>query len=275
MKPEWTTRLEPELTRQYRCEELHFACFEPPTWSKHRTAISLGIPECELHFAALAGDGEPFACINQPQSTRNVKQWLRIACKTASDCQAWIHLTCDTAAQVAYRPDDGRPATLMVSISTLDRPPTPRQRPKSAASAPSAITPTLRQRAATPPRPAAPPLPPYPPRGASGGAEAAPHRSTTYPRLRLRSALGCAPPAAASGGQPNLPSNDARATRNGGPSMFFVLTSIRGICATIRHVLGELLAMGYLRGNSPSHGAPCPTFLRPSRSIQSNETLGA
>ncbi len=97
MQP-WTTRLDPELTRQYGCEELHSVHFEPPVWSKQRTVVALGIPECELQFVTMAGD-VPIVEINRPQNNRNVKSWLRTACKVAAERQAWLNLSCDTAEQ--------------------------------------------------------------------------------------------------------------------------------------------------------------------------------
>jgi hypothetical protein len=94
----WTTRLAPELTRQYGCEEIHNACFEPPTWSKQRAVVSLGVPECEMHFCIMV-NGVPVVQVNRPTTNRNVKSWLRTACQIAAEAQAWISLSCDTAEQ--------------------------------------------------------------------------------------------------------------------------------------------------------------------------------
>jgi hypothetical protein len=106
MKPEWTTRLEPELERKLGqrygyTQPIHNAWFEPPTWSKHRTVISLGIPECEFQFVSLANNGVPIVCINRrPLNDRNIKKWIRAACEIAVEHKAWISLGCDTAKQV-------------------------------------------------------------------------------------------------------------------------------------------------------------------------------
>jgi hypothetical protein len=54
----WTTRFAPELTRQFGCEQIHSAHFEPPTWSPRRTVLTLLIPECELHYCIMV-DGAP------------------------------------------------------------------------------------------------------------------------------------------------------------------------------------------------------------------------
>jgi hypothetical protein len=104
-KPEWTTRLNPELERELGqrygyTQPIHNAWFEPPTWSNHRAVVSLGIPECELQFVSLADDGTPIVCINRrPLSDRNVKKWICTACKIAAEQKAWISLGCDTAEQ--------------------------------------------------------------------------------------------------------------------------------------------------------------------------------
>jgi hypothetical protein len=101
----WTTRFESQLERELGerygyTQPIHNACFEPPIWSKHRTVIALGIPECELQFVALANDGEPVVCINRPAIDRNVKKWTRTACEIAAQHKAWLNLACDTPEQV-------------------------------------------------------------------------------------------------------------------------------------------------------------------------------
>jgi hypothetical protein len=53
--------------------ELHNVCFEPPDWPGKGTVLSLGIPECELHFVSSAADGQPVAMINRPQKNKGIK----------------------------------------------------------------------------------------------------------------------------------------------------------------------------------------------------------
>jgi hypothetical protein len=96
---EWTTRLDPKLTRTYGVEELHDVCFAPPGWPGKGAAVSLGIPECELICTILAPDGEPIATVNRPKTNRNVKQWMRTACAIARERGAFISFGCDTVEQ--------------------------------------------------------------------------------------------------------------------------------------------------------------------------------
>jgi hypothetical protein len=100
MTSEWTTRLNPDLTRPYGVEEVHNVCFEPKDWPGKGTTIALGIPECEMFYVFLTPDGEPAPpFVNRPQRNRNVKYWLRYVCKTASEEAAFVILSCDTAEQ--------------------------------------------------------------------------------------------------------------------------------------------------------------------------------
>jgi hypothetical protein len=71
--PEWTTRIEPEVTRTYGVEEVHTVWFVPAGWKGSGTTVSLGIPECELAFAFLQ-DGEPMCQqeTHAPQQTASL-----------------------------------------------------------------------------------------------------------------------------------------------------------------------------------------------------------
>jgi hypothetical protein len=94
---DWTTRVDPQLTRLYGCEEIHGVCFEPVAWAAHRPVVGLLIPECELQFTFMA-NGEPVSTINRPQTNKSVKGWLRYACKLATEHRAFISFACDTTA---------------------------------------------------------------------------------------------------------------------------------------------------------------------------------
>lgn len=95
----WTTRVLPELTRPYGVEEAHNAWFVPKGWPGKGPAVSLLIPECELQLCILDGKGEPVLMINRPSLNKNVKAWIRSACRVAIDYHATISFGCDTAEQ--------------------------------------------------------------------------------------------------------------------------------------------------------------------------------
>jgi hypothetical protein len=98
---EWATRLDPRLTNRHGVEELHNAWFEPPRPSdKSRPVVGLLIPECELQLCRLMKDGRPLTHINRPETNKNVKQWLRTACRIADEQTAWLSVLCDTPEQV-------------------------------------------------------------------------------------------------------------------------------------------------------------------------------
>jgi hypothetical protein len=97
---DWTTRVLPEYTRPYGVEEVHDVWFVPNGWPGKGPAISLLVPECELQFIPLASDGELLAFINRPRFNKNVKSWLRYACKLATDHRACLFVACDTADEV-------------------------------------------------------------------------------------------------------------------------------------------------------------------------------
>jgi len=99
---DWTTRVLPDLTRQYGVEELHHAWFTPKGWPGKGSAVSLMIPECELQIVVSADDGEPLAIVNRPTINRNIKGWVRKACDTARTMGASVGFCCDTAAQVEH-----------------------------------------------------------------------------------------------------------------------------------------------------------------------------
>jgi hypothetical protein len=95
----WTTRLLPDLTRQYGVEEVHDVWFTPKEWPGKGPAVSLLIPECEMQVVFLAPDGEPIAFVNRPQLNKNIKAWVRTVCETARDMGASVSFACDTADQ--------------------------------------------------------------------------------------------------------------------------------------------------------------------------------
>jgi hypothetical protein len=99
MTEQWTTRLSPEATAQYGVNEIHGAWFAPRKMPPlERNAVSLLIPECEIQFVV----PKVGVMINRPQKNRNVKSWLRYACKEAIDMNAVLFIGCDTAEQVEH-----------------------------------------------------------------------------------------------------------------------------------------------------------------------------
>ena len=94
----WTTRLDPALNQRYGYgPEAHAAWFVPRTRpAPPRNAISFLIPECEMQFVVPRAG----VMINRPQANKNVKSWLKYACREASDQNAVLILVCDTAEQV-------------------------------------------------------------------------------------------------------------------------------------------------------------------------------
>lgn len=100
MSDDWTTRIAPHLTSRYGVEEVHTAWFLPKGWPGKGNAVSLLIPECELQYVFLAPDGAPVACVNRPNLNKNIKTWIRSACKAARDYRASIAFACDTSDQV-------------------------------------------------------------------------------------------------------------------------------------------------------------------------------
>lgn len=92
----WTTRLDPEITRQFGVEEAHDAYFEPAVWGEQRPVVALLIPECELQFIQLT-NGEPITFMNRPVHNKKIKYWLRFACELATEHMAFITICCNTA----------------------------------------------------------------------------------------------------------------------------------------------------------------------------------
>jgi hypothetical protein len=118
---DWTTRMDPDLTRLWGVPEAHIAFFEPAVWSDRRTAVVLLIPECELQFAQII-DGEPVVMINRPQSNKNVRAWIRTACEMATDQMAFLSFTCDTAEEAeraAKRADKLLPKHKRVALERM------------------------------------------------------------------------------------------------------------------------------------------------------------
>ena len=100
---DWTTRILPEYTRPYGVEEVHNVWFVPNGWPGKGPAVSLLVPECELQFVTPAPtlDGEPLIIVNRPQVNKNVKSWLRYACRLATTHSASLSVACDTADEAA------------------------------------------------------------------------------------------------------------------------------------------------------------------------------
>jgi hypothetical protein len=91
----WTTQIDPAVTQRYR-SEAHAAWFVPRKCPPPpRNTIAFLIPECELQFVV---PGET-TFINRPRENRNVKRWLKYACREASDQGAILIVACDTAEQ--------------------------------------------------------------------------------------------------------------------------------------------------------------------------------
>jgi hypothetical protein len=98
---EWTTRLAPEITRQFGVEELHDVCFLPRGWPGKGPTVSLGIPECELQYCLVAGGGTLVTTINRPTGNLSVKYWIRYACKLATENNTALLFSRDTVEQAA------------------------------------------------------------------------------------------------------------------------------------------------------------------------------
>jgi hypothetical protein len=93
----WTTLLDPVLTRRYGCGAAHGAWFVPRKCPPPpRNTIALLIPECELQFNV---PGVETVFVNRPRENRNVRAWLKHACREASDHGAILIVACDTAEQ--------------------------------------------------------------------------------------------------------------------------------------------------------------------------------
>lgn len=95
----WTTRVDPTYTRPYGVEEVHNVWFTPKGWPGKGPAVTLLIPECEVQLVLVAPDGEPRVLVNRPKLNRNIKYWLRYACKLATINTASLSIACDTAEQ--------------------------------------------------------------------------------------------------------------------------------------------------------------------------------
>jgi hypothetical protein len=101
----WTTRLDPGITRQYGVEEIHGAFFEPPGWLGKGATISLGLPECEVQVALPDPQDENSALVgwlNRGGPNQNVKHWISKACQQAAKIKggAALIVSCDTAEQI-------------------------------------------------------------------------------------------------------------------------------------------------------------------------------
>jgi hypothetical protein len=98
---QWTTRLEPEMTREYGVDQIHMIWFAPKGWQGKGPTVGLGIPECELICTKLDRNGDPLSLVNRPRRNKNLKRWLRTACKMAIEQGAAFFLSCDTAEQAS------------------------------------------------------------------------------------------------------------------------------------------------------------------------------
>jgi hypothetical protein len=84
--------------RRYGSAEAHSAWFVPRKCPPPpRNTIAFLIPECELQFNV---PGVETVFVNRPRENRNVKRWLKYACKEASDQGAILIVACDTPDQV-------------------------------------------------------------------------------------------------------------------------------------------------------------------------------
>jgi hypothetical protein len=93
----WTTLLDPALTQRHGFGETHSAWFLPRKCpAAPRNVIAFLIPECEMQFVV---PGVDIVFVNRPQENRNVKHWLKYACREASDQGAILIVTCDSAEQ--------------------------------------------------------------------------------------------------------------------------------------------------------------------------------
>lgn len=94
----WTTLLDPALTRRHGCGHVHSAWFVPrgKCPSPPRNVVTLLIPECETQhiFPGVV------TLVNRPRENRNVRTWLKHACREASDQNAVLIVACDTPDQV-------------------------------------------------------------------------------------------------------------------------------------------------------------------------------
>ena len=101
----WTTKLSDvavDVLDRYGVEELHVAYFTPVNYPGVGPVVSLGLPECELAVCFLDGNGEPLTIVNRPKVNRDVKGWIRIACKTAIEYGAVVSFNCDTLEQLEH-----------------------------------------------------------------------------------------------------------------------------------------------------------------------------
>jgi hypothetical protein len=92
----WTTQLDPEVTASYGISAVHGAWFIPRgKCPLPRNVVTILIPECETQHIF------PNVCtlVNRPQVNRNVKRWLKHACREASDRNAVLIVACDSAEQ--------------------------------------------------------------------------------------------------------------------------------------------------------------------------------
>ena len=96
---DWTTRIDPSITRQYGVEAIHNVWLAPKDWSGKGPVVGLLIPECEFQVCALGSDGKPVLFVNRPPKNKNIMRWIRFACEEAMGNAAVFSLACDTAEQ--------------------------------------------------------------------------------------------------------------------------------------------------------------------------------
>lgn len=96
---EWTTRLPPEIARQFGVEELHDVCFASRGRPGKGPTVSLGIPDCELQHCLVAGGGTLVTTVHRPTGNLSVKYWIRYACKLATENNTAPLFSCDTVEQ--------------------------------------------------------------------------------------------------------------------------------------------------------------------------------
>lgn len=93
----WTTRLDVNVTGFYGIDAVHGAWFVPRgKCPPPRNVVTLLIPECETQHI-FPGVG---TVVNRPKENKNVRTWLKYACREASDRGAVLIVACDTPDQV-------------------------------------------------------------------------------------------------------------------------------------------------------------------------------
>ena len=101
---EWTTLLDPERCVKAYGTPLpwHKVCFLPISENILGRHVGLLIPECELQNVYCLDGKEPLSFINRPKVNKNVRLWLKHACKIATEDDCPISFSCDTREQADW-----------------------------------------------------------------------------------------------------------------------------------------------------------------------------